>query len=133
MADVFFYLLDAHLHLCDIPQVEKAIDFFFSNHDKVGQYTICTSSHSLQDWQNNCDIINKIRQKYNNDKIKICHTFGVHPQNPDKNILNDLETLLKYDTKKYDNTLLKYDIEQNKYDTDTENMTLKYDKIWHFQ
>ena len=129
MADVFFYLLDAHLHLCDIPQVEKAIDFFFSNHDKVGQYTICTSSHSLQDWQNNCDIINKIRQKYNNDKIKICHTFGVHPQNPDKNILNDLETLLKYDTKKYDNTLLKYDIEQNKYDTDTENMTLKYDKI----
>ena len=128
MADVFFHLLDAHLHLCDIPQVEKAIDFFFSKYDKIGQYSICTSSHSLQDWQNNCDIINKIRQKYDNDKIKICHTFGVHPQNPDKNILYDLETLLNYD-KKYNITSIKYDIEQNKYDTYTENMTLKYDTL----
>lgn len=124
MADVFFNLIDAHLHLCDIPQVEKAIDFFFSKYDKIGQYIICTSSHSLQDWKNNCDIINKIRQKYDNDKIKICHTFGVHPQNPEKNILYDLETLLKYDK-----NITKYDTFNNKYDTNTENMT-KYDKIF---
>ena len=142
MADVFFHLLDAHLHLCDIPQVEKAIDFFFSKYDKIGQYSICTSSHSLQDWQNNCDIINKIRQKYDNDKIKICHTFGVHPQNPDKNILYDLETLLKYDKKyditsikydtlndKYDKNMTKYDTFNNKYDKNAENMTNKYDNF----
>ena len=109
-----FYLIDAHLHLCDIPQVEKEIEFFFSKYDKIRQYSICTSSHSLQDWKINCHIINKIRQKYDNDKIKICHSFGVHPQNPDKNILYDLETLLKYD---------------KKYDTYTENMTVKYDKL----
>ena len=125
MADVFFHLLDAHLHLCDIPQVEKAIDFFFSKYDKIGQYSICTSSHSLQDWQNNCDIINKIRQKYDNDKIKICHSFGVHPQNPDKNILYDLETLLKYD-KKYDITSIKYDTSEIKYDKNMTN-SIKYD------
>ena len=142
MADVFFHLLDAHLHLCDIPQVEKAIDFFFSKYDKIRQYSICTSSHSLQDWQNNCDIINKIRQKYDNDKIKICHTFGVHPQNPDKNILYDLETLLKYDKKyditsikydtlndKYDKNMTKYDTFNNKYDKNAENMTNKYDNF----
>ena len=80
-------VIDAHFHLCDIPQVEKEIEFFFSKYDKIRQYSICTSSHSLQDWKINCHIINKIRQKYDNDKIKICHSFGVHPQNPDKNIL----------------------------------------------
>lgn len=123
-----FYLIDAHLHLCDIPQVEKEIEFFFSKYDKIRQYSICTSSHSLQDWQNNCDIINKIRQKYDNDKIKICHSFGVHPQNPDKNILYDLETLLKYD-KTSENMTTKYDTSEIKYDNSIENMT-KYDKVF---
>ena len=121
-------VIDAHLHLCDIPQVEKEIEFFFSKYDKIRQYSICTSSHSLQDWQNNCDIINKIRQKYDNDKIKICHSFGVHPQNPDKNILYDLETLLKYD-KTSENITSKYDTSEIKYDNAIENMT-KYDKVF---
>ena len=136
-------VIDAHLHLCDIPQVEKEIEFFFSKYDKIRQYSICTSSHSLQDWKINCHIINKIRQKYDNDKIKICHSFGVHPQNPDKNILYDLETLLKYDktsenmTTKYDTSEIKYDKNmtnsikydnvKKKYDTHSENMTSKYD------
>jgi TatD DNase family protein len=133
-------VIDAHLHLCDIPQVEKEIEFFFSKYDKIRQYSICTSSHSLQDWKINCHIINKIRQKYDNDKIKICHSFGVHPQNPDKNILYDLETLLKYDktsenmtikydklNDKYDKNMTKYDIFNNKYDKNAENMTSKYD------
>ena len=126
-------VIDAHLHLCDIPQVEKEIELFFSKYDKIRQYSICTSSHSLQDWKINCHIINKIRQKYDNDKIKICHSFGVHPQNPDKNILYDLETLLKYDktsenmTTKYDTFEIKYDNTQKKYDTRSENMTSKYD------
>lgn len=121
MAEFFFNIIDSHLHLCDIPHVENKIDFFFSKYDKIGQYSICTSSHSLQEWKDNCHIINKIRQKYDNDKINICHTFGVHPQNPDKNILYDLETVLKYDNK--------YDIKNIKYDTLIENMT-KYDKIF---
>ena len=136
-------VIDAHLHLCDIPQVEKEIEFFFSKYDKIRQYSICTSSHSLQDWKINCHIINKIRQKYDNDKIKICHSFGVHPQNPDKNILYDLETLLKYDktsenmTTKYDTSEIKYDKNmtnsikydntKKKYDTHSENMISKYD------
>ena len=108
-------VIDAHLHLCDIPQVEKEIELFFSKYDKIRQYSICTSSHSLQDWKINCHIINKIRQKYDNDKIKICHSFGVHPQNPDKNILYDLETLLKYD-KTSENMTTKYDKSEIKYD-----------------
>ena len=129
-------VIDAHLHLCDIPQVEKEIEVFFSKYDKIRQYSICTSSHSLQDWKINCHIINKIRQKYDNDKIKICHSFGVHPQNPDKNILYDLETLLKYDktsenmTIKYDTSEIKYDKNMTnsiKYDKSSENMTSKYD------
>ena len=28
-------VIDAHLHLCDIPQVEKEIEFFFSKYDKI--------------------------------------------------------------------------------------------------
>ena len=121
-------VIDAHFHLCDIPQVEKEIEFFFSKYDKIRQYSICTSSHSLQDWKINCHIINKIRQKYDNDKIKICHSFGVHPQNPDKNILYDLETLLKYD-KTSENMTSKYDTSEIKYDNAIENMT-KYDKVF---
>lgn len=138
-----FYLIDAHLHLCDIPQVEKEIEVFFSKYDKIRQYSICTSSHSLQDWQNNCHIINKIRQKYDNDIINIYHSFGVHPQNPDKNILSYLEKLLesekpdtKYDTK-YDikpetKPVIKYDILQDNYDKNMTTLTkpdIKYDKI----
>lgn len=111
-------IVDSHLHLCDIPQTEKEIEVFFSKYDKIRQYSACTSSHSLQDWQNNCHIINKIRQKYDIDKIKICHSFGIHPQNPDKNILYDLENLLKYDKlkDKYDKSDLIYDNNMTKYD-----------------
>ena len=86
-----------------------------------------------------CQLIDKIYSKYDILKIKICHSFGVHPQNPDKNLLSYLESILeseKYDIKsdiKYDNNTIKYDIFQNKYD---KNMTsllkydIKYDKIF---
>ena len=129
------HITDTHLHLSDLPYNDKNefsfIDDIFSV-DGVDKYLFCTSSHSINGYNMTCQLIDKIYSKYDISKIKICHSFGVHPQNPDKNLLSYLESILeseKYDIKpdiKYDNNTIKYDIFQNKYD---KNMTslLKYD------
>ena len=131
-------ITDTHLHLSDLPQNDKNefsfIDDIFSV-DGVDKYLFCSSSHSINDYNMTCQLIDKIYSKYDISKIKICHSFGVHPQNPDKNLLSYLESILeseKYDIKpdiKYDNNTIKYDIFQNKYDKNVTSL-LKYDKIY---
>lgn len=132
------YIIDAHLHLSDLPYNDKNEFSFIDDIFSVGgvdKYLFCTSSHSLSDYNMTCQLIDKIYSKYDISKIKICHSFGVHPQNPDKNLLSYLESILeseKYDIKpdiKYDNNTIKYDIFQNKYDKNVTSL-LKYDKIY---
>ena len=125
------HITDTHLHLSDLPHNDKNefsfIDDVFSV-DGVDKYLFCSSSHSINDYNMTCQLIKNIYSKYDISKVKICHSLGIHPQNPDINMTSILEDVLKsekYDIKpdiKYDNLSTKYDILQDKYNT-------KYDKI----
>ena len=150
------HITDTHLHLSDLPHNDKNefsfIDDVFSV-DGVDKYLFCSSSHSINDYNMTCQLIDKIYSKYDISKIKICHSFGVHPQNPDKNLLSYLESILeseKYDIKsdiKYDKnmtSLLKYDIKYDKisaigecgFDLFTPEFKSSLDKqkeVWNYQ
>ena len=135
-------ITDSHLHLSDLPQNDFSfIDDIFSV-DGVDKYLFCTSSHSLSDYNMTCQFIKNIYSKYDISKVKICHSLGIHPQNPDINMTSILEDVLKsekYDIKpdiKYDKFSTKYDILQDKYDKNMTNLSkyetkydTKYDKI----
>ncbi len=115
-------ITDSHLHLSDLSQNDFSfIDDIFSV-DGVDKYLFCTSSHSLSDYNMTCQLIKNIYSKYDISNVKICHSLGIHPQNPDINMTSLLENVLKYekyDIKpdiKYDKLLTKYDILQDKYD-----------------
>ena len=132
-------ITDSHLHLSDLPQNDFSfIDDIFSV-DGVDKYLFCTSSHSLSDYNMTCQLIKNIYSKYHISNVKICHSLGIHPQNPDINMTSLLENVLKsekYDIKpyiKYDNISTKYDILQDKYDKNMTNLSkydIKYDKIF---
>ena len=135
-------ITDSHLHLSDLPQNDFSfIDDIFSV-DGVDKYLFCTSSHSLSDYNMTCQFIKNIYSKYDISNVKICHSLGIHPQNPDINMTSILEDVLKsekYDIKpdiKYDKFSTKYDILQDKYDKNMTNLSkyetkydTKYDKI----
>lgn len=135
-------ITDSHLHLSDLPQNDFSfIDEIFSV-DGVDKYLFCTSSHSLSDYNMTCQLIKNIYSKYDISNVKICHSLGIHPQNPDINMTSLLENVLKsekYDIKpdiKYDNLSTKYDILQDKYDKNMTKLSkydtkcdIKYDKI----
>ena len=131
-------ITDSHLHLSDLSQNDFSfIDDIFSV-DGVDKYLFCTSSHSLSDYNMTCQLIKNIYSKYDISNVKICHSLGIHPQNPDINMTSLLENVLKYekyDIKpdiKYDKLLTKYDILQDKYDKNMTNLSkydIKYDKI----
>ncbi len=130
-------ITDSHLHLADLPQnnfsfIDDILNSsLISRSEKGDKYLFCTSSHSLNDYNMTCQLIKDIYSKYDISQVQICHSFGVHPQNPDKTILSYLENLLE--SEKYDTKLdIKYDILQNKYDKNITTFTkydTKYDKI----
>jgi TatD family hydrolase len=131
-------ITDSHLHLSDLSQNDFSfIDDIFSV-DGVDKYLFCTSSHSLSDYNMTCQLIKNIYSKYDISNVKICHSLGIHPQNPDINMTSLLENVLKsekYDIKpdiKYDKLSTKYDILQDKYDKNMTNLSkydINYDKI----
>ena len=131
-------ITDSHLHLSDLSQNDFSfIDDIFSV-DGVDKYLFCTSSHSLSDYNMTCQLIKNIYSKYDISNVKICHSLGIHPQNPDINMTSLLENVLKsekYDIKpdiKYNKLSTKYDILQYKYDKNMTNLSkydTKYDKI----
>ena len=89
-------IIDSHLHLSDLSQNDFSfIDDIFSV-DCVDKYLFCTSSHSLSDYNMTCQLIKNIYSKYDISKVKICHSLGIHPQNPDINMTSLLENVLKY-------------------------------------
>ena len=131
-------IIDAHLHLSDLPYNDKNdfsfIDDVFSE-DGVDKYLFCSSSHSINDYNMTCQLIDKIYSKYDISKIKICHSFGVHPQNPDKNLLSYLESILE--SEKCD---IKYDkisaIGECGFDLFTPEFKSTLDKqkeVWNYQ
>lgn len=68
--------VDSHLHLSNIQNIPT---------DFLGELEFCTSCHSLEE-------ISKCKEKAFKN---VYYSFGIHPQNLDISLLNDLEFLLK--------------------------------------
>ncbi|GMO58324.1 MAG: TatD family hydrolase [Treponemataceae bacterium] len=80
---------DAHIHLAHC-NMEEILDF-------AGTQTalFCSSCHTKNELERTLEIAHKIRKQ--NDASLALASFGVHPQNPDKVLLDTLESALRAD------------------------------------
>lgn len=76
-------IFDAHFHFSDCLRYVKEENLFVSG---------CTSCHSIEDYFSASEY-----KKNSKDPEKLFISFGIHPQNPDKDLLSFLEELLEED------------------------------------
>lgn len=73
---------DAHLHLTNLPQ--DAVVAVTESHDSM----VCSSAFTPAEWQRLCEIEASV------PGVRVLKAFGIHPQNPDIEMLEVLEKLL---------------------------------------
>lgn len=78
---------DAHIHVTDIPDWKPIID------DYGNPAPVCSCAHTITDWNKLC-----LMAKKNN----IIRAFGIHPQNPDRSMLEKLENMLEKEDSQID-------------------------------
>lgn len=80
---------DAHLHLTNLASdAAQAVR-------ESGDIMLCSSVFTLKEWQELCAIESRLKSDEDTSAdIRILKSFGIHPQNPDVEMLEILEKLL---------------------------------------